>query len=318
MSRRAPKAFTLVELLVVMAICGVLLALVVPAAMRARETARRGICADHLRQLGLGLANYESAHGVLPPGYVSEWYPIGGNDRGPGWGWGAQLLPMLERSDVHDLINFSIDVDWPESLTARHRRVAAFLCPSDNMPELIEARVEEIIVVGGKTVIWSFPLCQLAGANYVGVFGVSEPGVAGEGVFFRNSAIRGGDIVDGRTQTLAAGERSLNLNYGRGGASWVGSVARALLTSCGSADPDAIGNCHTEDASGFVLGHTGEGNGPGATGGDANQFLSRHGYGAQFVFCDGHVQFLHGDMNYRIYKALSTRAGGEPCDGACY
>ena len=57
--------------------------------------------------------------------------------------------------------------------------------------------------------------------------------------------------------------------------------------------------------------HTGEGNGPGSETADVNQFLSRHGRGAFFLFCDEHVRFLDGSMDYQLYKALSTRAGGE-------
>ena len=45
--------------------------------------------------------------------------------------------------------------------------------------------------------------------------------------------------------------------------------------------------------------------------GDVNQFLSRHGRGSYFLYCDGHVRYLRNEMDYRVYKALSTRAGGE-------
>lgn len=61
----------------------------------------------------------------------------------------------------------------------------------------------------------------------------------------------------------------------------------------------------------MVLGHTGEGHGPGDPRGDVNQFASSHGRGAYFVYCDGHVQYLRLEMNYQLYIALSTRAGGE-------
>ena len=66
----------------------------------------------------------------------------------------------------------------------------------------------------------------------------------------------------------------------------------------------------------MTLGHTGEGFGPGDPMGDVNQFLSRHGRGAHFLFGDGHVRFLKGAMDYRVYKALSTREGGEAISDA--
>ena len=61
----------------------------------------------------------------------------------------------------------------------------------------------------------------------------------------------------------------------------------------------------------MLLGHTGEGHGPGDPMGDVNQFLSRHGRAAYFLFCDGHVRLIQGSIYYPTYKALSTRASGE-------
>jgi prepilin-type processing-associated H-X9-DG protein len=46
-----------------------------------------------------------------------------------------------------------------------------------------------------------------------------------------------------------------------------------------------------------------------------NQFSSQHTSGANFLFADGHVAVLQTSMNYSTYKALSTRAGGEPIEG---
>ena len=63
----------------------------------------------------------------------------------------------------------------------------------------------------------------------------------------------------------------------------------------------------------MILGHTGEGHGPGDPHGDVNQFLSRHGRGSYFAYCDGHVRYLRNEMDYKVYKALSTRAGGSSC-----
>ena len=85
------------------------------------------------------------------------------------------------------------------------------------------------------------------------------------------------------------------------------AVPGALLWSCAPnpGDPDG-GLCVREDGSGMTLGHTGEGHGPGDPRGDVNQFLSQHGRGSFFLYCDGHVRFLRNEMNYQLYKALST------------
>jgi prepilin-type processing-associated H-X9-DG protein len=145
-------------------------------------------------------------------------------------------------------------------------------------------------------------ICDVAAANYVGVFGVSEPGVNGEGVFFRNSRIGMRDIVDGTSSTLVVGERSQRWCE----ATWVGAVTNAeMFPPAGS---PAVPT--TENASGMVLGHTSDGP-PNAPGTECNEFSSLHPGGAQFLFADGHVQFISTTINLTIFKALSTRAGGE-------
>jgi prepilin-type processing-associated H-X9-DG protein len=141
------------------------------------------------------------------------------------------------------------------------------------------------------------------------MYGLGEPGPAGEGLFFRDSRVGFRDIVDGLSQTIAVGERSHRL----GEATWVGSVTGAIMYPT---DNDDIGRYRTETSSGMILGHAGERVGPGDPRSDVNQFHSQHsGGGVNFLFADGHVSFLKSTMNYRTYQALATRAGGEVVSG---
>ena len=101
------------------------------------------------------------------------------------------------------------------------------------------------------------------------------------------------------------GERSHRL----GEATWVGAVTNAIMFPT---DNDDIGRYRTETSSGMVLGHVGEGVGPGDPRGDVNQFYSLHsGGGVNFLFADGHVSFLKTTISQQTYRALATRAGGE-------
>src|SRR6267143_242800 len=89
------RGFTLIELLVVIAIIAVLIALLLPAVQAARDAARRPQCVNNLKQIGLGMMNYESTNGSLPPG-----------EKGCCWGtWGVFILPYIEQTQLYNAWN---------------------------------------------------------------------------------------------------------------------------------------------------------------------------------------------------------------------
>lgn len=303
MARRRWKrrAFTLIELLVVISVIAILIALLLPAVQSAREAARRAQCTSNLKQVGLGLHNYESTHRTFPPGYISN-FDTSGTDTGPGWGWAAMLLPQMEQRPLFDAVNFQIAIEAPSNQTSRLPLINVYLCPSDTVQPSWWAMVRDPSGVPTQRI------CQVAPSNFVGVYGTSDPGIDGDGIFFRDSNVGIPNITDGTSQTLAVGERGHSL----GEATWVGSVTNAVLFPV---DNDGVGYPRAENGPGMILGHAGGRYGPGDPNGEVNQFYSRHPGGVNFLFADGHVGFLKTTMANKTFRALATRAGGEAISG---
>src|SRR5262249_28389720 len=129
--RRHP-GFTLIELLVVIAIIAILIGLLLPAVQRVREAAARTKCTNNLKQIGLAMHNYHSTHERFPPGFTSQSATVNGDGLGPGWGWGAYLLPYLEQDNLHRQISFAVDITDPIHAQVRVTPLPVFLCPSDS------------------------------------------------------------------------------------------------------------------------------------------------------------------------------------------
>jgi len=132
-----PRGFTLIELLVVIAIIAVLIALLLPAVQAAREAARRAQCINNMKQIGLAIHNYISAHNVLPVMSLKNCSNCGAagfnwNEWGPGWaGWASGMLGNLEQATIYNAINFSLYLDLPANTTAGSTQLNTLLCPSD-------------------------------------------------------------------------------------------------------------------------------------------------------------------------------------------
>jgi len=101
--RAHARAFTVVELLVVISIIGMLLSLLLPAVQASRECARANTCKNNLREIGLALLNHESALKRFPSGgWGFQWYgdPDRGSDLAQPGGWAFSVLPYIERRDL--------------------------------------------------------------------------------------------------------------------------------------------------------------------------------------------------------------------------
>jgi len=292
------KGFTLIELSVAITIVGVLIGLLLPAVQAARESARRIQCANNLKQIGLALQNHHRAHSSFPSGYTSG-LDAAGNDIGPGWGWAAVSLPYLEQTPLWNSIDFRQSIESPVNV-ARNRSPSNLLCPSNELPK--PTWPAEVRDLDGNPMSL---ICDVGFCAYVGMYGSTDTCPNGDGIFFRNSHTRIRDITDGASHTIAVGERAYRL----GDATWVGAVTGAKIFP--DSDDGEIAAPHLKPSLAMVLSHAGLGNGPNNPSSEIDQFYSLHGFGVNFVFADGHVVFLPGTIDYSVYRAMATRAGGE-------
>ena len=118
------RGFTLVELLVVIAIIGVLVALLLPAVQAAREASRRSQCQNNMKQIGLGIHNFHDAKKKLPCERSADGGEHRANRRF------VYLLPYIERSDLWDLYDQSVNWSDPKNTPVTSKRVTVYECPS--------------------------------------------------------------------------------------------------------------------------------------------------------------------------------------------
>lgn len=288
------RAFTLVELLVVIAIIGILIGMLLPAVQQVREAARRIQCANNIRQMGLAVMNYESAHRQFPPGWITaDGMPISE----PGWGWSAVILPFMEGQNIHRLIDFDVAIDDPMHLDAIQNVVPTFLCPSETIPKVVnlDVHIEHDHGDDGDDLVahdvdhdhgelWA------SRTNYSGVFGSIEIEANpsnGNGAFFANSKVRFADIMDGTSHTFIIGERTSEF----GPISWIGVVPELeepLSRIVGAAD-----------------------HAPNDHEGHFEDFRSYHPGGVNVALADGSAHFISNTIDAQVFQALATIKGGE-------
>ena len=330
---RRPDGFTLVELLVVIAVIGILVALLLPAVQAAREAARRMSCSNNLKQLGLALANFENVHRAYP----ESWHATAPSPSGAidGWSAQAQLLPYLEQNPLADRVDFDQSYNLAQAVPGTggqpvplsSLRIPILLCPS-------EVR-NEVRTSGGTPV--HYPLNY--GVN-LGVWFAYDPVTqrGGEGAFQPLKRRTAAALLDGLSNTLGMAEVKAYTPYFRNAAAADPPLPPAAgLSALGGQFNSETGHTEWVDGrvhqTGFTAAYTpntrveylhngvrydvdwtNQQEGKSATVKTYAAVTSRsyHPGGVQVVLMDGSVHFVADPIKLDVWRALSTRDGGEP------
>lgn len=318
-ARSVRSAFTLVELLVVVAIIALLISLLLPAVQAAREAVRRAQCLNNLKQMGLALHNYHDTWQCFPGGTTN--YPppfpqsnlsggVGAGGDSTGLNWGVAILPYVEQGELYSRYNANVAFNNVLNQPVIKTPLAIYLCPSD----ITGVKVPPELPASG-------PQVKMAHGSYKAVGGAYDPKNIGNFNWAScgweqgyNPKYRGVLHNAGGDCSLATYESFATINDGAsntllvGEASYFNPTGRGVFWACGydHYSIGAVNNYTAQFSHDFSKApcNAGEYCKLG--------FNSYHPGGLNFVLCDGTSRFVSINIDLvSIYPALATIAGGE-------
>jgi prepilin-type N-terminal cleavage/methylation domain-containing protein/prepilin-type processing-associated H-X9-DG protein len=307
MNHTIRRAFTLIELLVVIAIIAILIGLLLPAVQKVREAAARAQCQNNLKQLALAVHNHHDAFGFFPRNGTNNVAGVWTCCTDRAWSWIARSLPYLEQDNLFR----QAGIDSASITNNPHAAavIKTLLCPSDNATQHGSTRANPWIygnIRGGPT-------------NYKGVSGSNwcwgdypnngtdgtcdvfyQNGTGrGDGIFFRTDILftqTFGNITDGTSNTYMIGEDVA------GASAWLAWPYANHVTGTCAIPPNTFRRLN-----GTVL----QANGEDGQWQWSYSFRSRHVGGLNFAMADGSVRFVRDSIPLALYRAFSTKSGGE-------
>ena len=328
------SAFTLVDLLVVIAIIGTLVGLLLPAVQSARESARRSSCSSNLRQIALGLANYHDARRRFPPGALqsdtsctSPDYNAGSNPTARRASWTVWILPFVEEAAMYTRMNptststrfgallLSSSGEDSTCLAAQNTPLSIYKCPSDVAQRATQPSLNYFGVQGGGAE--ADALCQGGStSNYRLRF---DNGILTTQLT-TDAAISASKVTDGLSKTFLFGEsRWWSYDYTNVGFSnyWGWSSSNRVNGSSGqplvlAAAVDPINNPLVDYDASQAWGTAASPTNTLYLGTHTRCFGSRHPGGCHMAMGDGSVQFVTNSISTTIYRQLANRTDGQP------
>ncbi|MEZ6065250.1 MAG: DUF1559 domain-containing protein [Planctomycetaceae bacterium] len=314
------RGFTLIEVLVVIAIIAILVALLLPAVQQVREAARKSQCQDHQHNLVIAFHDYEVNHKVFPFATICRWHDqsgIPGATSNSRQSWFHMILPFVEQKPLYDqcvplIQSNQFPGGWP--VAQRNAIVEMFLCPSD--PE--NPKVNQQGFHG------NYLLCH--GSSVGGQWGTHQKT---NGWFYPISSTNMTAVKDGTSNTVFAAE--IKLGPDSVGANGPGNVV------CGGSH-DLRGRYHNSYHANLVFTTlrppntpvgdrlqycngtidapcrqciTGSGDANGSTTGSETHARSYHPGGAQVAMGDGKITFISENVDQGLFQALGTIRGNE-------